>query len=63
MCPNQAFILLYRFQYQYWDISVEAEMEVTSSDEKTDTATVEQSAQTIPTQNQQTKCTKSLVAN
>ena len=44
---------------KYWDadIAVEAEMEkiviqVTSSDEDTDTAT---SAQTIPTQNQQTK--------
>ena len=45
------------------DIALQAEMEkiviqVTSSDE-----TRQQSAQTIPTQNQQTKCTKSLVAN
>ena len=37
--------LLYTLQYQYWDILVEAEMEkiviqVTSSDEDTDTATV-----------------------
>ena len=36
--------LLYTFQYQYWDISVEEVMEkiviqVTSSDEDTDTAT------------------------
>ena len=52
---------------KYWDadIAVEAEMEkidvqVTSSDEDTDTAT---ECSEIRTQNQQTKCTKSLVAN
>ena len=54
---------------KYWDadIAVEEEMEkiviqVTSCDGDTDTVR-QQSAQTIPTQNQQTKCTKSLVAN
>ena len=52
---------------KYWgaDIAVEAEMEkvvvqVTSSDEVTDTAT---ECLNYSTQNQQTKCTKSLVAN